>query len=517
MIGLHAMHGSPEFDAPQTALVRTVQAQNHVSGTLGVSYESGAHSRRTARWHAPTTSPNTGMLGSLSTIRGRSRAAIRNDGFAEGIIDALVRNIIGTGILIRSTATDDAFRRQADALWTRWTLECDADGLLSWEGMEAAAVRAWLEGGEVFARLRPRFASDGLSVPLQVQLIEPELCPHDYTLATGNGNIVRAGLEFSPIGRRVGVWFYSAWPGDFTNFDAITLKRVPAELILQMYQPLRPGQLRGLPILTQALSRLFELDKFDDATLMRQQIANMFTGFVTRPQSGADALVNPLTGEDVASDDPLPLVSMEPGIFQELDPGSDVKFSSPPDAGQNYPDFMKRQLRSACAAAKVPYEVVTNDLGSLNDRVMRVILNEFRRGIMAAQRQIVIHQLCRPVWRAWMTRAFLSGALPIPADYATNPEPYWAAAFVPQGWPYLNPVQDVESSRAGVRAGFSSRTAEAAAQGEDSEEIDRQQQLDNARADALHLKYDSDGRQALNAKGTGIPAPPDSAGAGAAA
>jgi capsid protein len=56
-------------------------------------------------------------------------------------------------------------------------------------------------------------------------------------------------------------------------------------------------------------------------------------------------------------------------------------------------------------------------------------------------------------------------------------------------------VQDVDADIKAIRAGLASRSGIALENGEDSEAIDAQQKLDNARADAAGLKYESDGRQ----------------------
>jgi lambda family phage portal protein len=469
-----------------------------VNSGAGLAYESTSMGRRAVGWRPPSLSPNPSILYGLQLLRDRSRAAVRNDGYAKGAIDELVSNIIGTGIKPLSLADDQALRKRLQALWLLWTDESDADGLFDWYGQQALAVRAWLEGGEVFVRLRPRTPSDGLSVPLQVQIIEPELCPHTWNTTLPNGNRVRAGIEFDAIGRRVAYYFHPSRPGDLVDFDPSDLRRVPADGVIHLYQPLRPGQLRGVPHLTQALIKLRELDKFDDATLLRQQLANLFVGFVTRQNSADTDVTDPMTGLPVAHDDDgNQLLSLEPGIFQELAPGEDVKFSDPPAIDGAYPDFTRQQLSHVAAATGVPYEVLTGDLSRVNDRTVRVLLNQFRRRIMAWQHQIVAFQLCRPVWRAWLDRVFLFGAAPIPASYATDPDPVARAKWVPQGWPYINPVQDVQANREAIRAGFESRSSVVSEQGEDAEAIDVEQAADNARADALGLSYDSDGRKML--------------------
>ncbi len=222
------------------------------------AYEGGAHTRRTLGWRAPTVSSNAALLRDLHTLRARSRHAVRNDGYAKGAIDKLVTNAIGTGIKPLSQAEDPELRTALQALWLRWTDESDADGLLDFYGQQAQAVRAMLEGGKVFVRLRDRRLDDGLSVPLQLQVLEPELCPHTHSTMRPNGNRIRAGIEFDRLGRRVAYWFHPSRPADFgfADFDAGRLRRIPADKIVHLYEPLRPGQLRGMPHLTQALIRL---------------------------------------------------------------------------------------------------------------------------------------------------------------------------------------------------------------------------------------------------------------------
>lgn len=501
----------PELTSTSTALA--VRNQDDTDTSTGSTtprsvYEAGAMTRRTATWRAPSSSPNTSMLMSLGTIRDRSRQAIRNDGFAKGAIDELVSNLIGTGIQPLSKADDATFRSQVQALWLRWTDESDADGQLDWYGQQTQAARAWLEAGEVFIRLRDRLPTDGLSVPLQLQVIEPELCPHSLFTTTPGGNKVRAGKEFDAIGRVVAYWFYPSRTNDADEIDYGTLKRIPADKIQHVYDPLRAGQLRGLPVLTQTLVRLHHLDKFDDATLLGQELKNLFVGFVRSPMSDAGgAGINPLTGLPVDGTD-RPFATLEPGIFQELAPGEEVEWSNPPQVPQTYPDFMRQQLMAAGTACGVPYELWTGDMRGVNDRVMRVVLQKFRRRIQSLQHQIIAFKLCRPIWNAWLDRAYISGALPM-VGYGKNPEPWQRAKWMPQGWPYLNPVQDIQSLKEGIRAGLTSRSSVVSEQGEDAEVIDAEQIADNTRADEGGLRYDSDGRHPDGGPKNAVAASPD--------
>lgn len=150
----------------------------------------------------------------------------------------------------------------------------------------------------------------------------------------------------------------------------------------------------------------------------------------------------------------------------------------------------------------------------LSDRVMRVLLNEFRRQIQAKQHQLIAHRACGPVVQTWFDQAYMVDALPFGATYLEDPAPWSDVKWMPPKWPYIHPVQDVQAAKEAIRNGFTSRQSVVAENGEDAEAIDAEQQNDNERADAGNLKYDCDGRypesasvadlaQALSQQGAG--------------
>ncbi|HEV8642156.1 MAG TPA: phage portal protein [Methylomirabilota bacterium] len=479
-------------------------------------YPAATQGRRARGWFSSTLGPNDSTLPSLSLLRARSRAGVRTDGYARTAVDRLVSNLIGTGIEPQSLAPDQNFQERVEQLWLDWTDEADADGRLDLYGLQALAVRGWLEGGEMFVRLRPRLAKDGLAVPLQLQLLEPELCPENYSTVGSLGNVIRAGIEFDPLGRRAAYWFYRRRPSDFTDIPSSELVPVPADSVIHLYDPLRAGQIRGVPQLTQALLKLYDLDQYDDATLVRQKLANLFVGFLKRGGPTPDAEVDPLTGQAIERDDAgHGLIGLEPGLFQELNPGEEVDFSEPPDAA-GYADFMRAQLMGAAVAADVPYEVLTGDLRAVNDRTVRVILNEFRRRVEQRQHHIVAFALNRPVWTAFVNAAVISGALAVPAAFHDDPRPWLRVEWVPPAWPYLHPVQDVEAERAMVLAGFKSRSQVVRERGWRARQVEREIADDNARADALGFRLHSDSRF-VDAKGAAPAGGPPASDTGQAA
>ena len=453
-------------------------------------YEAAAANRRTSGWTPPASDINTLVFRSADTLRSRSRDMVRRNPWATNALDAFVGNCIGTGIKPQAMHPDAATKELVQALWLKWTDEADASGLTDFYGLQALACRSVMEAGECLIRLRQRLPKDGLSVPLQLQVLEAEHLPTNESRTLGSGNYIRAGIEFNGIGKRVAYHLFRAHPGDTSNPMASTeLVRVGAESVLHLFRPLRPGQLRGQPWLTQVLIKLYELDQYDDAELVRKKTAAMFAGFVTK-NAPQDSLL-PEVNADATG---VAETSLEPGTLQVLLPGEDVKFSSPADVGATYETFMRVQLRSIAAGMGITYEQLTGDLTGVNYSSIRAGLLEFRRRCEQYQHQVIVFQMCRPIWRAWVAAAVGSGALP----YVKDLSPYYDVKWIPPGFAWVDPLKDIKAQIMAVRAGFKSRAEAVSEQGYDAGDIDREIAADNTRADELGLEYDSDPRKENN-------------------
>lgn len=437
-------------------------------------YDAAGAGRRLAGWRPGGSGPNRANAGNAN-LRNRARDVARNDWAGRAIPSRWASNLVGTGIIARPKTDDASLKKRLVELWDDWVEVADADGVLDFYGLQNLVARNWIESGEVFIRLRPRREQDGLPVPLQLQVVESDLVPARDSIAPLTGNRITQGIEFDAVGRRVAYWMYRNHPGD--GLETGDLVRVDAAWVLHVYEPSRPGQLRGVSEFAPILAKLRGVGDFDDAVLERQKIANLFTGFVERPASAGEAKIDPVTGRPIVTDlSGMPMAAMEPGTMQELMPGEAVKFSDPPDAGAGYGDFTRVQYQGVAAGSGLPYELLTGDLRDVSDRALRVILNEFRRHCQQRQWHILIPQLCRRVRNAWADAALLAGILK---------SPEWREArrvtWVPQGWAYIHPVQDVQAQKIAVEAGFTSRSRIVTERGDDPEAIDAERTEDRAR------------------------------------
>jgi lambda family phage portal protein len=441
-------------------------------------------------WRASNAGPNQTVSGGLETLRKRSRDVCRNSATANAAINTFVRSLVGFGISARPTTDDAAIKSKLNGLWAAWCKVADADGA-DFTALQQLAVRAWLESGEVFIRLRPRRIEDGLPVPMQCQVIEGDCLPlHDVDQFPGlpEGNVIRQGIELDKLGRRVAYWFLRNHPED-TPLEALSsvndVRRVPAEQVVHLYEPTRPGQLRGVPLLAPVLAKLRAIDDLNDAVLTRQQLANLFTLFVTKalPSGAADVM----TGLPYEGSLDNPLSGLEPGSTMELLPGEDVKFSTPPDAGANYADYIRSQLLALSSGLGLPYEFLTGDLKDVSDRSLRIGVNEFRRGCEAKIWGVIVPRFLDKVRASWAMFAFIGGALTqSEADAAL------AVVWAPQAWPYMHPTQDIQARKMEVDAGFRSRASVIAERGDDPEMVDQERADDKQRAANLGLQSPED-------------------------
>jgi lambda family phage portal protein len=362
--------------------------------------------------------------------------------------------------------------------------------VLDYYGIQNVATRELIESGEGMIRLRTRPISEGLPVPLQLQILEPEFCPETHTDTTKR---IYHGVEFNGVGRRTTYWMYRQHPGD-GRFNTVgqDLIPVPASTVLPHYMPLRAGQIRGVPWLVQALIKAKDFDEYDDAELVRKKNRASFTGVLTRPTlDETDWLFDPMTGAAVDKDAAgVPLTNFEAGQFMSLIPGEDIKLFDGDSTGAGYSDFSRQQLLGFSAGIGVPYEFLSGDMKDVNDRLMRVILNEYHRRVEQIQWLITVPQICVPVWEAFIDLAVLTGALSAP-DYENQRKNYLKCGWNPQRWPYLNPLQDVEAAGKEIQYGLQSRTGAAAERGLVAEEIDSQNAEDKKRAESYGLTYET--------------------------
>lgn len=448
-------------------------------------FESASFGRRTAGWNRKTTDANAAASGvTLALLRAQARDLVRNNPWARRGLRRIVTNTVGWGIRPKATG------RGADEVMARWrawgeTTQCDAAGRLTFYGLQRLIFRTVVESGECLVRRRRRLPSDGLAVPLQYQVLEPDYIDtgKDGVLGAAGGPIIQ-GVEFDAIGRRVAYWLFDQHPGGTGTLISPVSRRIPADGILHIYDQERAGQVRGPSWLASVDVRLHDLDEFEDATLMKQKIAACMAAFVTDLEGAGSPLGQP--GTDKPSGQPVD--TFEPGMILNLPQGKQVTVANPPVA-TDHESFMAASLRGVAAGFGTTYEELTGDYRRVNFSSARMSRLAHQGDVYDWRFNILIPQFCQPAW-AWMVDALALAGLDVEAA---------PAEWTPPAAQMVDPDLEGQALSRMVRTGAMTHDEMVREQGFDPDQHWREYAEGLKRLDRLGIVLDSDPRKTTGA------------------
>lgn len=446
------------------------------------NYEAVSTGRRTNGWNRSGADANAASVPALAGLRTAARDLVRNNGHAKAGLDKIVDHVVGWGI----TAKPHPANAAALAAWQQWaeSTECDSDGRLDFAGIQRMAMRTVAQDGEVLIRRRFRRPEDGLSIPLQLQLLEADYLDSSKTeqITNASGQVVGriiAGVEYDLLGRRVAYWLYPQHPGDVRGYISLQSRRVPAESILHVYQLDRPGQVRGVSWFAPVLVKFKEFDGYSDATLMKQRIAACLAIAVT-DQDGSGAPIG--TVDDTGLVDEI-----EPGAVLNLPPGRSVTTIDPPTVNE-YGAYSAVTLHEIAAGLGIAYEDLTGDFSKVNFSSARMARLRAWPRIEAWRWNMLVPQLCGPVWAWAMEAAAIMGR-------ATAQSVRWTAPPMPM----IEPDKEGLAYMRNVRAGLQTLPEVLRERGYDPDEVLQEFAAANKRLDELGLVLDSDPRKMTQA------------------
>lgn len=444
---------------------------------IAMHYDAATAGSRGKSWRPTATDADTAAV-----VRSRlayvSRDLVRNSPFAVRGQQVIANNVVGDGIIAKVAGAGEKERQQLlDALNQHLdTTDIDADGRNNLYGLQRLAINTVIESGEVLIRRRRRLLSDGLEFPFQLEVLEPDFIDASQSGETAAGNIIRDGIEYDAIGRRVAYHLYSEHPGGtFRRRLKSDVRRVPASEILHLYRQDRPGQMRGVSWFAPVALTLQDLADYYDAQLMRQKIAACFAAFRVRPDED-----NPAENDDAGLSE-----SIIPGRIQQLAPGEDIKFAAPPGV-EGFDEFTRGGYRAVAAGLGITYEAMTGDLSGVNFSSGRMGRMEMDRNVSSWQWLMMIPQMMQPLG-AWL----LEGWVLSRQGRASTARIEW----VPPHRMMVDPSREITALRDKVRAGFASRSGVVRELGYDAEDLMTEIEADAARADAKGMIFDTDPRR----------------------
>jgi lambda family phage portal protein len=380
---------SPEAEA------RRVQYRA-MTETIRAHYSAAGYGRRAKTW-VPSASDADGASLRRQRLAHISRDMLRNTPYAARAQQVIANNVVGDGIIPKAMSKNKTLQKRALELFEAHldTTAIDADGLNNLYGLQRIAIGSTISDGEVLVRKRRRRISDGFPLPFQIQLFEADYIDSARDGSAVNGNLIREGIEFDKLGRRVAYYLFDQHPGARVSWSRTTSsRRVPAEDIIHLFRQDRPGQNRGVSWYAATALNLQDLGDHQDAQLMRQKIAACFAAFRTSLEAEP--------GDDLADEIAS---SLQPGAIMSLAPGEDIRFGTPPGV-DGFDEFTKVILRSVAAGLGITYEALTGDLSNVNFSSARMGRMEMDRNISSWQWTMMIPQfldrLSQWFMEAWM-------------------------------------------------------------------------------------------------------------------
>lgn len=404
------------------------------------------------RWQtAPMIhAPQAETLAARGTVMQRARAAVVNQPLAARTVETWTAALAGRPVQAMPQHPDAALRRR---------LADDFEELVNPALVQV--VRGVVRDGEAFLRLVAD--EDGR---MRLQLLPPEQIDPALSRDIGGGRRIIAGVELDASDRPVAYHALPEVPGSaFAGYFPPV--RVPAADVLHLFDPLLPGQVRGLSWLAPILLKLSEHDRTSDAMLAAVKTQSLLTGFITDPTGEAGGFAADGQGGAVQA-------SLEPGSMHVLPPGAAVSFSNPGTGLSQAAEFLKAQQREIAAGGGLTYEQVSADLSGTNYSSARVGLLEFRRRAQMLHRTLIVDQLLRPLWRRWIDAEALAGRLTADPDLHR-------VTFAPPGFDWVDPAKEVAAEVAAIEARLKSRAEVVAARGRDVADLDEEIAADAAR------------------------------------
>lgn len=412
--------------------------------------------RTTSGWRAPTTSADAESVASLTLLRNRSRAMVRDNAHAKRARAVVVNNVIGQGIGLQVAISNnrgrlvEEFNEPIEEAWEEWCRadSCHIGGSLHFSDMERLIMGEVFEAGDVFIRIH---RSGTGKVPLSLEVIEAERLAEEWQAPNHNGNLVRQGVEVDEFNRPVAYWVHRFHPGDPRRqviHDSIM--RIPADEIIHLRIIDRWPQVRGVPWMHAAMARLNQLGEFQEAAVVAARIGAEKVMVLEESEAGglAEAL------GDQQNDGTLTWNSGK-GQIDILPAGTKVANWSPAYPDVNFDPFVRSALRDIAAAFGVSYESLSRDYSQSNYSASRMGLID-DRDLWRTLQQWYIRNFRERLHRIWLESAVLSRAIPaIPvAAYVGNVCAFESATWKPRGWSWVDPTKEVNAYKEAVRCGF---------------------------------------------------------------
>ena len=442
------------------------------------SYEAGEINRFNDDWTPINADTENTDKVQRDLIKARARYLENNSDIAAAAVEAIVRNVVGTGIKPQARTASEELNTRIESLWMEWTRpeNCDITEQQGFYELQAMLLRRQIYDGEIFVKKVYERRRRAGGIPLKLQIIKSDLLNQYQLYAPKTRNIIRSGVELDEHLKPLAYWIDKKSPDGYVLYDP---DRVPASQVIHLWTRRQPDQIRGMSYLAPIIKRVKDTQDYLDAETMAARIAACFSVFI---KTNAPTGVGRLGKKDAEG---KPLQRIRPGMITHLAPGESIDTANPSRSPTDAKDYVGVQQRLAGAGLGLSYELMSRDFTKSSFSAARQGMLEDQKTFKPMQDYMATH-FCQPIYEEFLDAAVMSGRLDIP-DYFTNRAAYNAADWIRPGQSWIDPANEVRADISAIQNGGKTMAQWCAERGYDWREQLRQMALEKKTAESLGL------------------------------
>ena len=350
------------------------------------------------------------------TIVARCRDAWRNQLLGKAIIGRLTMSVVGSGLVLKPQLKDRALGIQISNNFEKFVKKAEYEDTINFYSIQRLVFVSMLMAGDVFVNT---VIDNNNNLKLQViesdRVNNQNMSPDTKELIQGvylKDNVPYAySVQVSHPGD---VYVDYAWQIHNKYGSSSNQQR-----FFHIWEKDRPGQVRGIPILTVVLENLRKLDRYIDAAMVDAAISSLFSVFI-KSQSGISLPGTTESTENAIDSTPnKDQLYLKPGMVLNLDPGEDVVFGNPGRPNPNFDNFVTAILKLVAAAVNIPLDVLMMQYNS-SYSASRAALSQYWKTVMY-YRWMLIEKFCQPIYELWLLNEVNENRLPNEVlNYANN-------------------------------------------------------------------------------------------------
>ena len=408
-------------------------------------YEGGKVTTANKDFYNGTSDFETTASPDRDVLRARARWLSANNPIMDNIDNAIINNVIGTGIHLQSKTTNKVFNAEVERLFKKWSNtpnSCDATGKLTFFDMQRVILKTRMVDGEIF--IYKKITKQGL----QLQLIEADAL--DVGHYTNDSRVPTGGVELDSAGKPTMYHFRDV------NFKPFSIK---AEYIINYHLTDRVSQVRGISEYKQAIIDLKNFSAFQSASIQGARARANIAYAVKSAGGGLDPY-----GVDTST-----RIQTVNGVsVMYLQQGEEISKLDPDSVATDYVQFSENTIRLIATARKISYELSFRDYSKVNFASSRAsILQDFKR--FDFEQQHLMSYILNDVYKTFVEVEVLLGRLKRFGGSNTDKmiQPKW---IMPKR-DLTDPLKEVTAIEKRIKLNLTTETDVANSSGEDYEEI----------------------------------------------